>query len=57
MSDVFRSMFSATKNVIADVNGSNCEILNMKIQYVLEKQETLEALDHVMEDQKVYELG
>ena len=50
MSDVFRLMDSATKNTIADVNGNNCEILNMKIQYVLEKQEALEALDHVMED-------
>ena len=56
MSDMFRSMGSATKNIIADLNkedklnGENCEILNMRIQYVLEKQEALKALDHVMED-------
>jgi len=33
-------------------NGNNYEILNMKIQYVLEKQKALEALNQVIEELK-----
>ena len=43
MSDVFRSMDSVTKSIVAELNkgeklnGDNYEIWHMKIQYVLEE--------------------
>ena len=43
-------METATKNIVAELNkgeklnGDNYEIWSMKIQYVLEEQEALEAL-------------
>ena len=47
-------MASASKNIVAELNkgekldGDNYEIWHMKIQYVLEEQEALEALNLVM---------
>ena len=50
------TMTSATKNIVVELNkgeklnGENYEIWNMKIQYVLEEQEALEALNQLMEE-------
>ena len=49
-------MASATKNIVAELNkgeklnGDNYEIWSLKIQYVLEEQEALEALNQIMEE-------
>ena len=49
-------MASASKNIVAELNkgeklnGDNYEIWSMKIQYVLEEQEALEALNIIMEE-------
>jgi gag-polypeptide of LTR copia-type/Domain of unknown function (DUF4219) len=47
-------MASASRNIVAELNkgeklnGENYEIWAMKIQYVLEKQEVLTVLDHIL---------
>ena len=49
-------MASASKNIVAELNkgekfnSDNYEIWSMKIQYVLEEQEVLEALTTTMEE-------
>ena len=49
-------MTSTTENIVAELNkgeklnSENYEIWNIKIQYMLEEQESLEALDHLMEE-------
>ncbi|MDD0298939.1 DUF4219 domain-containing protein [Shigella flexneri] len=51
----------ASKNIIAELNkgeklnGDNYNIWHLKIQYVLEEQEALEAINNVMEEPKVGE--
>ena len=47
----------ASKNIIANLNkgdkklnGENYHVWHLKIQYVLEKQEALEVVNHTMED-------
>ena len=52
-------MSSASKNIVAELNkgeklnGDNYEIWSMKIQYVLEEQEALEALNVVLDEPEV----
>ena len=47
-------MASASRNIVAELNkgeklnGDNYEIWAMKIQYVLEEQEILTVLDHIL---------
>ena len=49
-------MSSASKNIVAELNkgeklnGNNYEIWSMKIQYVLEEQEALEALNIILDE-------
>ena len=49
-------MTSATKNIVVELNkrkksnDNNYEIWNMKIQYVLEEKEALEALNQLMKE-------
>ena len=53
------TMSSASKNIIAELNkgeklnGDNYEIWSMKIQYVLEEQEALEALNIVLDEPEI----
>ena len=52
-------MATASKNIIAELNkskkpnGDNYEIWSLKIQYVLEEQEALEVLNHVLDEPKM----
>ena len=49
-------MTTASKNIVAELNkgekmnGDNYEIWSFKIQYVLEEQEALEVLNHVLDE-------
>ena len=51
-------MSTATRNIIVELNkaeklnGDNYEIWYRKVQYVLEEQEVLDKLNHVMEEPK-----
>ena len=52
------NMSTATRNIIVELNkaeklnGDNYEIWYRKVQYVLEEQEVLDKLNHVMEEPK-----
>ena len=47
-------MSTTTKNITVELNmgeklnGENYEIWHRKVQYILEEQETLETLNHIM---------
>ena len=49
-------MSTATKNIIVELNkgeklnGDNYEIWHRKVQYILEEQEALETLNHIMQE-------
>ena len=49
-------MSNATKNIIEELNkgekhsGDNYEIWHQKVRYILEEQEALEILNHVMQE-------
>ena len=49
-------MLTATKNIIVDLNkgeklnGDNYEIWHRKVRYILEEQETLETMNHIMQE-------
>ena len=52
----FVKMATATKNIVAELNsgmklrGENYEIWHIKIQYVLEEQDALDALNYVLNE-------